>query len=606
MGTQREWDCSVADLNVLLTDRIIETGGKRPAETDIARIDWLLASGYLPIGDAGFIDRSSPTSMPKADYTGRAPADVLADCSNQSGKTYFVRWEECATFPDPTSPWIAGTFVSTYAAPVGTGWSSTDSLDGQYGGSLGDGYNYVSAVYPSTRVYSGTESAPDAYPPAVNGGTGLAQYGAKWGQPFAGLGPGFHSVDDRWIWDLASAGSPNIATVGLIGWNDGNFHLYPVPWTMSIDYSDNGTSWTTLFDDAAIRASGAHGGVFIGSVDYAHSGHRYWSLHITASVTVAVAMSLDWKASGFMLWSGSAPCSPGPALGYHDPLWSGDSSSIRISNDPADIDHVTTFAIPPTATLDRDPARLFSGCHYEYSGGSVYEENATTKSTYFSAAQERFGRDTRASDMNCTTAATATTLATANLARAASEEGTVTGAVIQRMTAAQVNLARQGQRIQVKLTHVPGLETFTWMAIRHRTVTPFAVGLYDVELAPALPVLTGFRGGGFGIADPVRPAPWVRNIAAVVAATTDPTNALAGQRVEPTFIANGDGSTDLFTLATAYMPGSLLLWVDAQPIPTSEITETSPSAGTFTLDFAPSGASGSASAEALTASWQVA
>jgi hypothetical protein len=145
------------------------------------------------------------------------------------------------------------------------------------------------------------------------------------------------------------------------------------------------------------------------------------------------------------------------------------------------------------------------------------------------------------------------------------------------------------------------------MAITQRTVTPFAPGLYDVALTVKIPVLTGFRGGGFGFADPVKPAEWVHNTALVIApAPPDPTQGLPGQRTTPTFVAYGDGTTVLFTLPVGYLPGSLWLWVDAQPITTASITEIDPAAGTFSLDFAPVAALGAIAAQELTASWQVA
>ena len=116
-GTQRQWDAQTTDLNALLGDHIIGSG-KRPAETDITRIYWLLASGYCPIGTAGYIDTSSPVTLPAADYTGRTAADVLAEASNLSNLNYFVRWEQLASFSDSYSPWLSG--LSSYVAPTGT------------------------------------------------------------------------------------------------------------------------------------------------------------------------------------------------------------------------------------------------------------------------------------------------------------------------------------------------------------------------------------------------------------------------------------------------------------------------------------------------------
>jgi hypothetical protein len=97
-----------------------------------------------------------------------------------------------------------------------------------------------------------------------------------------------------------------------------------------------------------------------------------------------------------------------------------------------------------------------------------------------------------------------------------------------------------------------------------------------------------------------------QNLGTVISPATTPTTAVTGQRVPPAFVADGDGTTVLFTLPTGYMPGSLLLWVDGQPISGASIAETDPDAGTLTLDFAPVGAAGAVPAQTLIASWQVA
>lgn len=568
MGTEREWDISVVDLNILLTDRLIETGGKRPAEDDITRIDWLLDSGYLPIGDAGFIDRSSPVSLPAEDYTGRAPADVLSDCSNQSGKTYFVRWEEECFFTDPTSPWWTApdTFSETKdhsLSPTPPEW-----WEG-VGESLANGTKRLVIV---TFAATGQYLAALRWHPCHLGDT----YGSPW----------LDSTGTRtseYVYDASMGPNPSLSvSLGVC--------------TLDSTPSDQGWHLRTILDAGA--GSPQCGDAGSGTAAW-NSGWLWDAMTIAGHIE---CLALNGSDTGTTTVNLYAPA-PGPALCYHDPIWSGDSSTIRLSGDPADVDNVTTFAIPQTANLDLSPARLFAGCHYEYSGGAVYVSNPTTDAAYYSV--ERFGRDTRASDMNCKTAAQATTLATAYLARAATEEATLNGAIIQRMTAAQVNLARQGQRIQVKMPHMPALADWTWMAIAHREVAPYAVGLYDVTLTCSLPVVTGFRGGGFGHTDAVRPASWVRNIAAVVAPATTPADALPGQRVPFAVIGTGDDSTVLFTLSTAYQPGSVLLEIDGLPIAQSEITETDPGAGTITLDFAPAGASSSASAETVTASWQV-
>jgi hypothetical protein len=124
-----------------------------------------------------------------------------------------------------------------------------------------------------------------------------------------------------------------------------------------------------------------------------------------------------------------------------------------------------------------------------------------------------------------------------------------------------------------------------------------------MTLELSVPIFTGLRPGQF-----LSPSLWSANIGQVTRPinVADIGSAVTGQTVTTTFIAYGNGSTVLFTLPSGYISNSLLVFVDDQLVPYSSITETSPTAGTFTLDFAPVGASSSAPAQTVTASWQVA
>jgi hypothetical protein len=286
---------------------------------------------------------------------------------------------------------------------------------------------------------------------------------------------------------------------------------------------------------------------------------------------------------------------PGPALIYHAYNWSGDASSCAISNVLSEIDNVTTFGPGGADKLTRNPARIYSGCFFEYSGGNVYIVNGTTAGNFRP-------REARSSDMNCMSAAAATILANAYLARCATEEDRIT-VNLERVPAPSVNLMRPGQRIPVKLTHAPDYESGAYMGIMRRTVTANAYGLYNVQLELSHPVLTGFNPTASGLT----PSLWTLNIGAVVApAPPGGTGGLPGQRVPLTYIRDGDGVSTLVTLGSAYLPGSVLIEVDGLPVEATSITETSPSAGTVTLDFAPAGALGGVAAQAIAASWQVA
>jgi hypothetical protein len=98
---KRQWDVDLVDYNMTLSRRVIRgSDGNRPAETDVERAQWIIASDYTPtVTDAGLIQTSGPVDMDPVDYRGRYPTDVLADCGNASGKNYFVYFDEPTNHP---------------------------------------------------------------------------------------------------------------------------------------------------------------------------------------------------------------------------------------------------------------------------------------------------------------------------------------------------------------------------------------------------------------------------------------------------------------------------------------------------------------------------
>lgn len=117
--TARVWDTTVLDLNAALNFEVIRgTAANRPAETDIQRITWWLASGYAgPVRDAGFIDSGGAVNMDATDYRGRFGADVMSDASQISGKNHFVAWDD-TTQQAALHYYAAGSSLNTCALKI--------------------------------------------------------------------------------------------------------------------------------------------------------------------------------------------------------------------------------------------------------------------------------------------------------------------------------------------------------------------------------------------------------------------------------------------------------------------------------------------------------
>lgn len=102
LGAARRIDVTLVDLNSFLSFRVLgvdETSAfDRPAETDVARVAALLGVDFLSttLFDNGLVSSLNPVNMDACDYTGQRAADVLNDCSQQSGKNHFVYYDESA------------------------------------------------------------------------------------------------------------------------------------------------------------------------------------------------------------------------------------------------------------------------------------------------------------------------------------------------------------------------------------------------------------------------------------------------------------------------------------------------------------------------------
>lgn len=105
-GAARIIDMTLVDINSFLSFRIFRNGTvngsntsfNRPAETDVQRVAALLNVPFLSdtLFDNGLFSTASPVNMDANDYQSQRPLDVLNDCAQQSGKNFFVYYDEVA------------------------------------------------------------------------------------------------------------------------------------------------------------------------------------------------------------------------------------------------------------------------------------------------------------------------------------------------------------------------------------------------------------------------------------------------------------------------------------------------------------------------------
>jgi len=153
------------------------------------------------------------------------------------------------------------------------------------------------------------------------------------------------------------------------------------------------------------------------------------------------------------------------------------ASTLEISNVAADVNGVSTFAASFDTKLSRDPSRVYSGVWLPFSGGAVYQQQASTSSNFHA-------RDTTSYSANVKTVAKANARAIRYLTDIDTEEDRITTAIV--VPNANVNDLREGHSVWATFSHLPGYEVPTNMRVLNRTVTQVSEAFYrlDLELSP--------------------------------------------------------------------------------------------------------------------------
>ena len=161
--------------------------------------------------------------------------------------------------------------------------------------------------YPSSPVYPSTTQDVVGFPVY-----GTPNDGGAWGI-IAGVGSGITSA--RWVWDL---GVPT--AMCAYGYNvySGIFGQ------ASIEWSDDGTNWTTIVEAPLINLSQ---GI---ALPTPYVPHRYWGLHFWVDTSYGYFPGTDIRY--FMLWAASVP---GPTGGIIPTL-----SDTQTTTDPTVTDDI--------------------------------------------------------------------------------------------------------------------------------------------------------------------------------------------------------------------------------------------------------------------------
>jgi len=96
----RSWSLSLYDQNGIWQRRVmVGADCKRPAETDIERMTWLLGTNEFAMIDnaTDWMATSGGVDMDACDYRGQMGSQVVDDCAQASGRNYFIADIEVGT-----------------------------------------------------------------------------------------------------------------------------------------------------------------------------------------------------------------------------------------------------------------------------------------------------------------------------------------------------------------------------------------------------------------------------------------------------------------------------------------------------------------------------
>lgn len=126
---ERQWTVSIVDPNTIPERRIgLDAEWNRPAETDVARMQWLLTTEAMElVTDTIHLSTATPVQMDATDYRKQRAADVINDCMQQSGKNCFISFKEGASGRpafwiwygrDSLSAWDSGIRITNNLADI--------------------------------------------------------------------------------------------------------------------------------------------------------------------------------------------------------------------------------------------------------------------------------------------------------------------------------------------------------------------------------------------------------------------------------------------------------------------------------------------------------
>src|SRR5436190_10391152 len=163
----REIDTTLNDSNIFLASRLIGSDGNRPAETDTARLSWLLGSSALSnmVYDLGLVVGAG-RNFDATNYIGMKAVDVLDDLIAPRGQIFFTYWSNSAQkvglfYDSPTATAFTSTLSLTNVNSEVTSTTLAVNLDWEQSWDASDVYDTIRYVY-AHGAYTASEPTTTA------------------------------------------------------------------------------------------------------------------------------------------------------------------------------------------------------------------------------------------------------------------------------------------------------------------------------------------------------------------------------------------------------------------------------------------------------------
>lgn len=159
-GASRVWEVTLTDVNTVVERRImLGNDAKRPAETDVARMNWLLGTNEASrIDSTLYVSQENGVAMDAVDYRGQSFGQVVNDCCQASGKNFYVSyWGETISAEDPWGyfgAWYDHSGSELYVSMLRLS-NFLDDIDSPSGGNTFAISADTTLTRDPSRVYSG-------------------------------------------------------------------------------------------------------------------------------------------------------------------------------------------------------------------------------------------------------------------------------------------------------------------------------------------------------------------------------------------------------------------------------------------------------------------